>query len=184
MKNAKDFASAFDSTVFHKIEIINCIKNKELSSFSERFTDSNQKNGIVISSVNSVKLTQKGGKAILSCKKIQSDQAIADLWFTTIDIKSNPVVKIALSSNKRITFRIDLMDVKGNQTNGKPQLCSLDGNGLQKQLEYHYNGCFFQKPPESWQVNPQKINKVLFYVFPDQQDDDVEIAIDSIEIGK
>jgi len=180
MKNAK----MFEKSLFVEYPIINSLKNKQETRYLEEFSNVNSKLTYTSEQSTKVLFEQKNGKLQITCKNFDSNIPIAEFWFNPIDIKSYPVFKIAIMSNKNIGLRVDLMDVKGNQTNGKPRMNTILEDSIQHIQEYRFNNCFYQMPPESWQVNSQKINKVLFYVYPENKHDDIEISIDNFEIGR
>jgi hypothetical protein len=180
MKNAK----MFEKSLFVEYPIINSLKNKQETRYLEEFSNFNNKLTYTSEQSTKVLFEQKNGKLQITCKDFDSNLPIAEFWFNPIDIKSYPVFKIAIVSNKNINLRVDLMDVKGNQTNGRPRMNTILEDSIQHIQEYRFNNCFYQMPPESWQVNSQKINKVLFYVYPENKHDDIEISIDNFEIGR
>ena len=85
-----------------------------------------------------------------------------DVTFSTINISSNPIVKISVATDTDVDLRIDLVDVDGYSTNAASISKSVTSNNYTV-FEYDFRGNFNQSWPTNEVVDASKIEKLVIF---------------------
>jgi PKD repeat protein len=86
--------------------------------------------------------------------------------FPSIDLTTNPVVKINVKNAAAFNMRMDLTDINGNATNASPNVKAIPVSASYVQYTFDFTGKFSQTSPAAATVDQTKIVKVVIFVNP------------------
>lgn len=109
--------------------------------------------------------------------------SVYTLYFSQLNISSNPILSVRVKSTSAFTLRADLQDASGMNTNAIPVSANIAGNGSYATYTFDFSGKFSQTYPGNATVNSSQIVRVQFFVNPGGLAFNNTFYMDDLQLG-